>query len=60
MTNSEIQNILIKLQRATCCGKLKVVDELPEGNSGNGFVVFEDELYYWDGDEWIVVGGGVY
>lgn len=58
MTNSEIQNILIKLQRATCCGKLKVVDELPEGNSGNGFVVFEDELYYWDGDEWIVVGGG--
>ena len=58
MTNSEIQNILIKLQRATCCGKLKVVDELPEGNLGNGFVVFEDELYYWDGDEWIVVGGG--
>ncbi len=58
MTNSEIQNILIKLQRATCCGKLKVVDELPEGNLGNGFVVFEDGLYYWDGDEWIVVGGG--
>lgn len=53
MTNSEIQNILIKLQRATCCGKLKVVDELPEGNSGNGFVIFEDELYYWDGSEYV-------
>jgi len=52
MNNQEIQDKLTRLQRATCCAKLKVVDELPEGNSGNGFVVFEDELYYWDGDSW--------
>ena len=59
MNNQEIQDKLTRLSRAICCNKPKIVDELPEGNSGNGFVVFEDELYYWDGDEWVVVGGGV-
>ena len=58
MTNQELQDKLNRLQRAICCNKPKEVTELPEGNSGNGFVVFEDELYYWDGDSWEQTGGG--
>ncbi len=58
MNNQEIQDKLTRLSRAICCNKPKIVDELPEGTIGGGFVIFEDELYFWDGDSWEAVGGG--
>jgi len=58
MNNYELQDKLNRLQRAICCNKPKEVTELPDGNSGNGFVIFEDNLYFWDGDSWEQAGGG--
>lgn len=56
MNNQELQDKLTRLQRSICCNKPKTVDELPEGNSGNGFVIFEGDLYFWDGDSWELAG----
>ena len=52
MNNQELQDKLTRLQRAICCNKPQVVGELPVGNEGNGFVIFEGDLYFWDGDSW--------
>ena len=41
-----------KLERKVKCSKIQFVDELPTGNKGNGFVVYEGSLYYYN-NGWI-------
>ena len=50
---SELEERIKRLEKQLCCLTPKFVDELPDGKVGNGFVIYQNDLYYWNGTEWV-------
>ena len=49
----ELEKRVKRLEKQLCCSKPKLVDEIPDENVGGGFIIYEGDLYYWNGTEWV-------